>query len=76
MHNKPTINALRGSVLVSFGIAVDGGLRYLKLSESSGSAALDNVALAMVQKSVPFEEPPSELTPTQLSYAISINFRN
>jgi protein TonB len=76
MHNKPTINALRGSVLVSFGIAADGGLRYLKLSESSGSAALDNVALAMVQKSVPFEEPPSELTPTQLSYAISINFRN
>ena len=76
MHHKPANNVLRGSVLVSFGIATDGGLRYLKLAGSSGNTALDNVALTMVKKAVPFDEPPSELTPDQLSYAISINFRN
>jgi periplasmic protein TonB len=76
LHNKPMNNALHGSVLVSFAIAADGGLRYLRLSESSGNGALDNVALTMVQKAVPFEEPPSDLTAAQLSYAITINFRN
>ncbi len=76
LHNKPIDNALRGTVLVSFGIAADGGLRYLRLSESSGNATLDNVAISMVQKAVPFDQPPSELSPTQLSYAISIKFFN
>jgi periplasmic protein TonB len=74
-RKKPTSNGLRGTARVSFGIATDGGLRYLRLSESSGSATLDNVALAVVRNAAPFGDPPSDLTPGQLSYVIPFYFR-
>jgi periplasmic protein TonB len=74
-RKKPTSNGLRGTVRVSFGIATDGGLRYLRLSESSGSATLDNAALAVVRNAAPFGDPPSDLTPSQLSYVIPFYFR-
>ncbi|MBS0232171.1 MAG: energy transducer TonB [Proteobacteria bacterium] len=74
-HNKPTSLGMRGTVRVSFGISADGSLRYLRLSESSGSTTLDDVALATVRKSAPFGDPPPELTPNQLSYVIPFYFR-
>jgi periplasmic protein TonB len=74
-RNKPASNGLRGTVRVSFGIAPDGNLNYLRLSESSGSAALDSVALAVVKNSAPFGQPPSGLTASQLSYVIPFYFR-
>jgi periplasmic protein TonB len=74
MHNKPAGNGLRGTVQVSFGLASDGSIRYLKLSESSGNAVLDSVALATVRGSAPFGEPPPDLSPTQLAYVIPFYF--
>lgn len=74
-RNKPPSNGLRGTVRVSFGIAIDGNLSYLRLSESSGSAALDSVALAVIKNSAPFGEPPAGLTASQLSYVIPFYFR-
>lgn len=74
-RNKPRSNGLRGTVRVSFGIAADGGIRYLKISESSGSAELDDAALSVIRKSAPFGEPPAELTPKQLAYVIPFYFR-
>lgn len=74
-HNKPKSIGIRGTVRVSFGIASDGGIRYVKISESSGSAALDDAALTVVRKSAPFGEPPADLTPSQLVYVIPFYFR-
>ncbi|MBS0249921.1 MAG: TonB family protein [Proteobacteria bacterium] len=74
-RNKPKSVGRRGTVRVSFGIAADGGIRYLKISESSGSAALDDAALTAIRKSAPFGEPPADLTPTQLAYVIPFYFR-
>ena len=76
MKAKPMPKGLRGSVVVSFGITETGTLRYLRLSQSSGTTLLDNMAIGMVEKAAPFDEPPAELTAAQLSYAISINFFN
>lgn len=74
-RNKPRSTGLRGTVHVSFGIATDGGIRYLRISESSGSATLDNAALTAIRKSAPFGEPPAGLTPAQLAYVIPFYFR-
>ncbi|MET0638554.1 MAG: TonB family protein, partial [Hyphomicrobium sp.] len=74
-RNKPSSDGIRGTVRVSFGIAMDGGLRYLRLSESSGIAKLDEAALAAIRKTIPFGPPPSDLTSAQLSYVIPFYFR-
>ena len=74
-RHKPSGMGVRGTVMVSFGIDADGEIRYLKVSESSGSAALDNAALAVVRKSAPFGQPPVDMTPKQLAYVIPFYFR-
>ncbi|MFT3731957.1 MAG: TonB family protein [Hyphomicrobium sp.] len=74
-RNKPASNGVRGTVRVSFGISNDGEISYLRVSQSSGSAALDAAALAVVRKSAPFGEPPSDLTAAQLAYVIPFYFR-
>lgn len=74
-RNKPAAMGIRGTVYVSFGISEDGGIRYLKVSESSGSTKLDDAALAVIRKSAPFGEPPRDLTPKQLAYVIPFYFR-
>lgn len=74
-RNKPSSNGLRGTVSVSFGITITGELSYVRLSESSGSTKLDQAAMDAVRQAAPFGEPPSGLTPTQLSYVIPFYFR-
>ncbi|WP_197077530.1 TonB family protein [Hyphomicrobium sp. 99] len=74
-RNKPSGNGLRGTVRVSFGITTTGELSYVKLSESSGSAKLDQVAMDAVRQAAPFDEPPSDLSPSQLAYVIPFYFR-
>ena len=74
-RNKPMGNGLRGTVQVSFGIGNDGNIRYERVSQSSGSAMLDDTALAAIRKSAPFEQPPADLTPGQLAYVIPFYFR-
>jgi periplasmic protein TonB len=74
-RNKPSGNGLRGTVRVSFGIKTNGELDYVRLSDSSGSAALDAAAIEAVRHAAPFGEPPSDLSPTQLAFVIPFDFR-
>lgn len=74
-RHKPSGNGLRATVRVSFGISTAGELSYVRLSETSGSAQLDQVALDAVRRAAPFAEPPSGLSPSQLGYVIPFYFR-
>ena len=60
-RNKPSGNGLRGTVGVTVGISTSGELSYVRLSQTSGSPKLDEVALDAVRQAAPFGEPPSGL---------------
>ncbi|EAQ05711.1 energy transducer TonB family protein [Yoonia vestfoldensis] len=49
----------RGSVLVRFAIAASGALADLSVAQSSGSAALDRLALDHIRRAAPFPAPPA-----------------
>tara|TARA_R110002110_G_scaffold21148_1_gene84266 strand:- start:4664 stop:5644 length:981 start_codon:yes stop_codon:yes gene_type:complete len=55
---KPRVNA-RGTAVVAFSIAANGGLSSVSLARSSGSAELDQAALQLVRGAGPFPEPPA-----------------
>ncbi len=55
---RPQTSA-RGVAVVRFSIAANGGLSSVGIAGSSGSAALDQAALAVVRKAQPFPAPPS-----------------
>ena len=57
-RRKPR-TSLRGTAMVSFTIAPNGGLAALSLAQSSGSAKLDQLALSAVRRAAPFPRPPS-----------------
>jgi protein TonB len=48
----------KGTVVVGFAIAADGGLASVKVLQSSGSSELDQVALDHIRRSAPFPQPP------------------
>ena len=48
----------RGTVLVSFTVAPDGGLAGVKVARSSGNAELDQIALDHIRRAAPFPVPP------------------
>lgn len=54
---KPRVNA-RGTAVVAFSIAANGGLSSVSLARSSGSTALDQAALRLVRGAGPFPKPP------------------
>jgi protein TonB len=60
----------RGSASVTFGIAANGRLGFVRVSRSSGDARLDKLAIATVRKAAPFPPPPVRLP----SYTIRIYF--
>lgn len=49
----------RGSVLVRFAIAASGALADVSVAQSSGSAALDRLALDHIRRAAPFPAPPA-----------------
>ena len=55
---KPRVNA-RGTAVVAFSIAANGGLSSVSLARSSGSTALDQAALRLVRGAGPFPKPPA-----------------
>jgi periplasmic protein TonB len=55
---KPNVRA-RGTATISFRIAASGGLAGISVARSSGSAALDQAALRVVQTAAPFPSPPA-----------------
>lgn len=69
--SRPRTSA-RGIAVIRFTIAQNGGLASANVARSSGSAALDRAALAVVQKAQPFPRPPSG---ARRSYSIKIKGR-
>ncbi|MEM9358260.1 MAG: TonB family protein [Pseudomonadota bacterium] len=72
--NKPG-SVGRGRVRVSLGISKSGGLRYARVSGSSGNAAIDRAAVRAVRRSAPFPRPPAGASLRQLTFAISFTFQ-
>ncbi len=56
--NKPSSSGYRGRVVVAFGVTRSGGLAFARIRRSSGSAALDRLALGAVRGAAPFPPPP------------------
>lgn len=50
---------VRGEAVIRFSIAANGALAAASVARSSGSAALDSAALAVLQKAAPFPAPPA-----------------
>lgn len=69
--SRPRINS-RGVTTVAFSISGNGGLASVSVARTSGSSALDDAALRVVQKAAPFPPPPSG---AQRQFAIRIRGR-
>jgi protein TonB len=63
-----------GSTTVTFAIGPGGALRFVRVSQSSGNAGLDQLALATVRNAAPFPPPPV-LKDGTATYTIRIDFR-
>lgn len=68
---KPRVDA-RGTAVVAFSIAANGGLSSVSLARSSGATALDQAALQLVRGAGPFPRPPAG---AQRSFSIQIKGR-
>jgi protein TonB len=73
--NKPAGAGQRGTTVVTFGVTPSGGLAFASITRSSGSAALDHLALAAVRGAAPFPPPPAGATPAQLRFSIPFHFQ-
>lgn len=56
---RPQRAPARGIVLVRFAIAASGALADVSVAQSSGSAALDRLALDHIRRAAPFAAPPA-----------------
>lgn len=56
---RPQRAPARGIVLVRFAIAASGALADVSVAQSSGSAALDRLALDHIRRAAPFPAPPA-----------------
>ncbi|HWG04736.1 MAG TPA: energy transducer TonB [Beijerinckiaceae bacterium] len=63
-----------GTVRVAFAIDRNGRLITSRIVASSGSAILDDEALATIQRAVPFPPPPADIAESKLSFILPIRF--
>ena len=68
---RQTVN-VKGACIVSFTIASNGALSAARVSRSSGSAKLDQVALAQIKRAAPFPAPP---TGARRTYSVEVKGR-
>ena len=57
---KKKSGAGKGTVVVGFSIARDGGLAAVKVLQGSGNAALDQIATDHIRRAAPFPAPPED----------------
>lgn len=66
----------RGIVHLSFTILRDGSVTSAKVARSSGHAALDEAALALVRKAAPMPGVPGEITGVPLTFTVPVRFES
>jgi periplasmic protein TonB len=71
---KPRHNGGRGKVLVSFGLTESGGVRFVDIAGTSGSASLDSAAMRAIHLT-PFPTPPMGMTDVQRTYVVPFEFK-
>jgi protein TonB len=63
-----------GIPTVEFTIDHEGRLLSSRIDRSSGSAALDNEALAMLVRAQPMPRPPGQLSDAELTFVVAVRF--
>jgi len=74
-RNRPSGRGRRGTAVVRFAISRSGGLRYVRLSRSSGNGTLDRAAVSSVRRAAPFPRPPRGMSAGQRTFSIPFRFR-
>jgi protein TonB len=74
LSRRPSSSVRGGKAVVSFGLSASGGLRYARISRSSGNPSLDQKALASVRSAAPFPPPPEGASARQLRFSIFFQF--
>lgn len=65
----------KGEAHVTFTVAANGGVSSLKLSRSSGNSALDDAALAAVERAAPFPPIPEDAGRSSWTFTVPVAFR-
>lgn len=72
---KPAGSGQQGRAVVRFSITRSGAAAGIGLVASSGNAAIDQAALAMVRRAAPFPPLPAAFGPASMPLTVPINFR-
>ena len=78
-HNKRYPDAARGRgeqgvVTLNFTIDRDGHVLSSRIAKTSGSAALDQETLALVQRAQPFPPPPPQMPGSEFNFSAPVRF--
>ncbi len=64
---------MEGSVIISFVVRIDGSIKDIIITQSSGYSLLDRNAIKAIKKAVPFPSPPVEATITiPITYRLGV----
>jgi protein TonB len=74
-RHKPGAPSEKGTCMVAFSVDRSGRVMGARLSSSSGSAALDRIAVSAVQAASPVPAPPSEVVGSHFPFNVPIRFR-
>jgi TonB family protein len=70
----PAAGGAQGTARLAFRIDRRGHLLESHITQSSGSAALDEETLALARRAQPFPSPPADATENQLSFVVPIRY--
>jgi len=74
LARRPSSNGRRGTTVIVFQLSTSGGLRWARISRSSGNGGLDRKALGSVRRASPFPRPPAGSRTGQLRFSIPFRF--
>ncbi len=72
--SRPRHAGTKGRVVITFGLAESGSLRFAEVSRSSGNPGLDAATLTAVRTAT-FPRPPANLTDRQRTYVVPFDFK-
>ena len=64
----------QGVAQLAFSVDRSGGVHGARIVRSSGSSALDQAALALVQRAAPLPPPPAEITGSRIAISVPIRY--